>query len=59
MQNVPGTAIRRRARILGHVIEANIAKDGKQTLKITWDSVSVNGKMVPIHTNLRPPGLIF
>jgi hypothetical protein len=53
MQNVPGTAIRRRAHVMGHVIEANTAANGEQTLKISWDSVEIQGKMAPIRTNLR------
>jgi hypothetical protein len=53
MQDVPGTAIRRRAHVTGHVIEATTAKNGEQTLKITWDGVLIDGGMVSIRTNLR------
>lgn len=59
MQNVPGTAIRRRARVMGHVVEVNSAKNGEQTLKIRWDSVSIDGKMTPIRTNLRALASFF
>jgi len=53
MQNVPGTAIHRRAHILGHVIEARVAANGEQMLQINWDRIALKGGIVPVRTNLR------
>ena len=59
MQNVPGTAIRRRAHVVGHVIEASGARNGQQKLEIRFDSVEIQGKMAPIRANLRALASFF
>ena len=53
MQNIPGTPIRRRAKVLGHVLQASSAKDGPSKLEISFDSVQVHGHMLPFKANLR------
>jgi hypothetical protein len=53
MQDVPGTQIRRRARVAGHVVKAGASKNGQTELEIQFDAVEINGRMVPIKTNLR------
>ena len=53
MQDVPGTAIRRRAHVLGHVVRASTAANGRPQLEICFDSVRAHGTMVPFKANLR------
>lgn len=53
MQNVPGTLIRRRAKVVGHVVRAVMTKNGQRQLEIRFDGVYVHGRMVPMKTNLR------
>jgi hypothetical protein len=53
MQNIPGTAIRRRAKVLGHVLQASSAKNGPSRLEISFDAVQVHGHMLPFKADLR------
>ncbi|HTU49559.1 MAG TPA: hypothetical protein VMF56_03140 [Acidobacteriaceae bacterium] len=53
MQNIPGTPIRRRAKVLGHVVQASASKDGPSRLEISFDAVQVHGAMLPIEADLR------
>jgi hypothetical protein len=53
MQDIPGTAIRRRAQIVGHVVQAGAAKDGHLILEIRFDAVKIRSQMVPFTANLR------
>lgn len=53
MQNIPGTPIRRRAKILGHVLRASSSKHGSSQLEVAFDSVRVHGAMLPLKADLR------
>lgn len=53
MQNIPGTPIRRRAKVLGHVLQASSAKNGPAKLEISFDAVQVHGHTLPLQVNLR------
>jgi hypothetical protein len=53
MQNIPGTKIRRRDHVLGHVVNATPLRNGPSILEICFDAVQVHGRRIPIKTNLR------
>lgn len=53
MQDIPGTEIRRRARITGRVVDASTGDNGQERISFVFDAVRVNGEMVPLKTNLR------
>ena len=53
MQDVPGTTIRRRAKVAGEVVEASAVKNGRTQLEIRFDGVYAHGQLVPMKTNLR------
>lgn len=53
MQDVPGTAIRRGARVEGHVVKTAIAANGGRELEIEFDALQMNGRMVPMKADLR------
>lgn len=53
MQNIPGTPIRRRAKMLGHVIEATSSANGAAKLEISFDAVQVHGQLISLRANLR------
>lgn len=53
MQDVPGTAIRRRARVVGHVVQASQVKGGQARLDISFDAVKIRGQMSPFKASVR------
>jgi hypothetical protein len=53
MQDIPGTAIRRRAKVLGHVVRVDAAKNGQIELEFQFDAVKAHGRLTPIKANLR------
>jgi hypothetical protein len=53
MQDVPGTSIRRRAKVVGQVVDAGASRNGGTQLKIRFDGVYVHGGLVPFQANLR------
>ncbi len=53
MQNVPGTPVRRRDVVLGHVVKVNAPRSGPARLEISFDSVKTRQGIVPFHANLR------
>jgi hypothetical protein len=53
MQSVPGTLIHRRARVLGHVVQASATLNGPARLEIVFDAVESRGQRIPLKTNLR------
>lgn len=53
MQNIPDTAIRRRAKVLGQVLQVSSTKNGPAKLEIRFDAVQVDGRMVPFRADLR------
>jgi hypothetical protein len=53
MEDVPGTTIRRRADVIGHVVEVNSSGNGPARLALRFDTVVSHGQSVPIRTNLR------
>jgi len=53
MQDVPGTAIHRRAKVVGTVISAGATPGSRVRLEIRFDGVSVHGKIEPFTSDLR------
>lgn len=53
MQDIPGTAIHRRAKVEGNVVQAGTAENGQMKVEIRFDTVKTHGQMMPIQTNLR------
>ena len=53
MQDIPGTAIHRGAKVEGRVIEVGAMANGQMKMEIRFDAVKINGQMVPIRTDLR------
>ncbi len=53
MQDVPGTTIRRHAKVVGHVTEVHSSPNGPATLEFTFDSVIEHGQTIPIKVDLR------
>lgn len=48
MQNIPGTAIHRGARVLGEVVAASPTR-----LEVRFDTLDLHGRRIPLKTNLR------
>lgn len=48
MQNIPGTSIRRGARVLGHVVSATPSR-----IEIRFDAVEAHGHRIPVTASLR------
>ncbi len=59
MQNIPGTAIHRRAKVVGRVVRADEAKDGQIKLEFQFDAVKVNRQLVPFKAHLRALASFF
>ena len=53
MQDIPGTAIRRRDHVLGHVVQATSSKNGKARIEFRFDAVDMRGQRIPLEVNLR------
>jgi hypothetical protein len=53
MQNIPGTPIRRGAKVLGHVVSATSQANGQANLEFCFDTVKSHGHTIPVKTNLR------
>lgn len=53
MQNIPGTVIRRRNQVLGHVVKVTHSMNGPSTLELCFDAVLAGGRRIPLQTNLR------
>jgi len=53
MQDVPGTLIRRHAKVVGEVVEASVASNGRMRLEIRFDRVYIHGRFLPFKSNLR------
>ncbi len=53
MQDIPGTAIRRRAKVEGQVVKVNSAANGQINVEIRFDAVKSHGQTMPIQTDLR------
>jgi len=53
MQSIPGTPIRRRAKIFGHIVAATHSKNGPAQLVLRFDAVEIHGRRVPLDVNLR------
>jgi len=53
MQDVPGTLIKRRARVLGHVLKAGPEQNGANVIEIAFETVTYHGHSVPIKASLR------
>lgn len=53
MQDIPGTSIRHRAKVFGHVVRAEVAKDGHVKLELEFDALKAHGQSTPFKANLR------
>jgi len=53
MQNIPGTPIKRRAQVVGHIVSLAPATSGHARLEIAFDAIQSHGQTIPIKTNLR------
>jgi hypothetical protein len=53
MQDVPGTLIKRRAKVLGHVVKAAAEPNGTSALEISFDAINLLGRAVPLKASLR------
>jgi hypothetical protein len=53
MQDIPGTPVRRRSILIGHVVSVTAAKGGSTELSIAFDSVKVRDQRIPLRANLR------
>lgn len=53
MQDIPGTSIHRRAKLLGHVVNVTSAGNGQARLEIVFDAVETHGERIPVKTDLR------
>jgi len=53
MQDVPGTAIRRRSKVLGHVVEVSGAKGTAARLSFVFDTARAHGHELHFKSNLR------
>lgn len=53
MQDVPGTPVKRRARVVGEIVSAKPANGGTSRLELRFNAVEVHGQRIPIKTSLR------
>ncbi len=53
MQNIPGTLIRRDARLLGHIVQATAPNKGPAQMEIVFDTVIIQGRAVAFKASLR------
>lgn len=53
MQNIPGTPVRRRAHVVGHVLRAETGPQGQERLVLGFDAVLMRGRRIPLRANLR------
>jgi hypothetical protein len=53
MQDIPGTAIHRHAKVEGQVVKVGATTNGQIEMEIRFDTVKTHSQMVPIQTNLR------
>lgn len=59
MQDIPGTAIRRHARVLGHIVRVSAPASGQIEMEVRFDVVSQHGKRISIQTDLRALASFF
>jgi hypothetical protein len=53
MQDIPGTAMKRRANVIGHVVGYAPDPAGHARLEIAFDAVQTHGQRIPIKADLR------
>ena len=53
MQDLPGTSIKRRARLIGQARSLHPSSDGHPRLEIRFDAVEIHGQQIPVKTCLR------
>jgi len=53
MQDIPGTPIRRRARIFGHVVAVTSSKSGSASLALRFDAVQTHSQRFALRASLR------
>lgn len=53
MQDIPGTSVKRRATVLGHVVNSTSGSAGRAQLAISFDTIESHGRRIPIKTSLR------
>lgn len=53
IQNIPGTDLKRGARVVGRVVSAAAQPDGAERLEIRFHAIEVGGSEVPLQARLR------
>lgn len=53
MQSIPGTAVRRGARVVGRVVAVSSGSNGPAKVAIRFDAVRSQGRVIPVSTDLR------
>jgi hypothetical protein len=53
MQSIPGSPVRRGAKVVGRVIAVSSGSNGPATVAIRFDAVSSQGRVIPVSTDLR------
>ena len=53
MQDIPGTPIKRRAHVVGHVVQASGPSHGPARLVLRFDAVEQQARRIPIQPHLR------
>jgi hypothetical protein len=53
MQDVPGTPIKRRAKVLGHIVKTAPEPSGGHVIEISFETVNYRGLNFPLKASLR------
>jgi hypothetical protein len=53
MQDIPGSPVRRRDHIVGHVISVTVSASGPAELALRFDTIEQHGKKIPLGASLR------
>lgn len=56
MQDIPGTSVKRRENLVGHVLSLSSNQSGHARLEITFDAVESHRRRIPIKADLRALG---
>ncbi|MGA8042461.1 MAG: hypothetical protein WCA37_06625, partial [Terracidiphilus sp.] len=53
MQNIPGTSIRRGAKVLGQVVQVTASQHGPARVEMRFDTLKTRQQRIPLQVNLR------
>ena len=53
MQDIPGTSVKRRAHVVGHVVSVSPDSSGDVRLEFRFDAINMRNHRIPIETDLR------